>query len=81
MRCIACNVILSDNELLTDLGDGSINDLCYVCQAYVNDPDFCVDRDYQLQDITEAPWSNGITQPKSSEATPSSPRRSSNYYV
>lgn len=81
MRCAACNVILSHSEMASDKEDGSINDICYTCAPYINDPDFCMDREYQMQDITGLMFKQEVTQPKPVDTDWGHSRRPQNYYV
>lgn len=64
MRCSCCSVVLTRGEMSFDLPDGSMNDICWSCQPFIDDPDLCEYRVYQLEDITEIPFGHGLTLPK-----------------
>lgn len=63
-RCASCGVILTAGELMFDLPDGTMNDICWTCQPIIDDPDIVYERTYQFEDLTEVPIFNPITAPK-----------------
>lgn len=64
MRCYSCGNILTRGEMSSDLPDGSVNDICWTCQPFINHPDICDTKYYAFSDITEIPFFDGITLPK-----------------
>lgn len=64
MRCSCCGVVLTRGEMSFDLPDGSMNDICWSCQPFIDEPEFCDYRTYQLEDITEVPFPREVTPVK-----------------
>lgn len=64
MRCSCCDVVLTRGEMAYDLPDGSINDICWSCQIFVDCPELCDDKVYAFEDITEVPLLSPLTKPK-----------------
>lgn len=53
MRCTCCQAILTRGELMFDLPDGSMNDICWTCQGVIDHPESCATISYQFEDLTE----------------------------
>lgn len=64
MRCTSCQSVLTRGELMFDLPDGNMNDICWTCQGIVDHPEFCPTRTYQFEDITEKLVREDVTPSK-----------------
>jgi len=51
-------------EMMFDLPDGNINDICWSCQGVIDHPESCEDHSYQFEEYTEVPFSSVVTKVK-----------------
>ena len=63
-RCACCQTVLTVGEMMFDLPDGSMNDICWSCQGVIDHPECCEDREYQFENYTEVPFTSTITKAK-----------------
>lgn len=63
-RCASCQAILTRGELMFDLPDGSMNDICWTCQGIVDHPESCVSQEYQFEELTEKLILESVTSAK-----------------
>lgn len=64
MRCSSCQAVLTRGEMMFDLPDGTMNDICWTCQGIIDHPESCVDREYQFEELTEKILAEIITPAK-----------------
>ena len=63
-RCVCCDVSLTTGEMMFDLPDGNMNDMCWTCTGISDHPESCVDHVYQFEEITEKLLLEDVTPAK-----------------
>lgn len=63
-RCASCDVVLTESEMMLDLPNGQMNDICWICQGIIDNPESCVRHSFQFEEITEIPVPFTVTPDK-----------------